>query len=312
MDDPPRSGEGGPVPGATASLVEWTSASTERVLGAFLSSVMQDLTRTPPSKSEVVNFTAISEEFLATSSTTGKTHTLPAFFTRPEAPDILAVAVEGSWAVVAIAALLIGRCSTTTPRGATSAPTLLYAHGVRTLTLLLLTLIQLGALGEAGLRNFHSHAPHVLLLPAHALALGTTLLLWILYHHLEAWHCESGVGVGVGVWACGACVGGVRAWQAVGVGGVPFLLVYPTISLASGLLQLFLCCLDAAALCHWVSQGKKDGELGQAWAWRREARKSLPEGRLVRKRGKGWGGKVRGDSQGRCCKRNTGKYLSSK
>ncbi|XP_050714538.1 ATP-binding cassette sub-family C member 8-like isoform X2 [Eriocheir sinensis] len=251
MGDPLRPGEGGPVSEATAPALEWTPASTERALRAFLNSVLQDLSRPPPSKSEQVNFTAIAEEFLATSSTTAKVHTLPAFFTRPEAPDILAVAVEGSWAVVAIAALLIGRCSTTAPRGATSAPTLLYAHGVRTLTLLLLTLVQMGACGEAGFRYYHSQAPHILLLPAHALALATTLLLWALYHHLEAWHCEGGVGVGVGVWACGACVGGVRTWQAVGVGGVPPLLVYPTLSLACGLLQLLLCCLDAAALLHW-------------------------------------------------------------
>ena len=256
MGDPVRPAGGTPGSDATPEVVALMSASTERVFNEFLSSVLSDLVRPPPSRSEVVNVTAIMEEFSSQTTTTPETPSPVLFFTQPETPDTLAVGVAGSWAVVVVAALLIGRCVTTVPSGTLApSPTLLHVHGIRTLLLLLLTLTQAGACGEAGLRYYHSHDPHVLLLPAHGLALATTLLTWILYHHLEAWQCAGGVGVGIGVWACGACVGGMRTWQAVTVGGVPPLLVYPTLSLAGGVLQLLLCCLDVAALLQWVSLG---------------------------------------------------------
>lgn len=267
MGDPVRPAGSTPGSEVTAEVVELSPASTERVFKEFLSSVLSDFAQPPPSKSEVVNVTAIMEEFSARTTTTPETPTPVLFFTQPETPDTLAVGVEGSWAVVVVVALLIGRCVTTVPRGALApSPTLLHAHGIRTLALLLLTLTQAGACGEAGLRYYHSHAPHFLLLPAHGLTLATTLLTWTLYHHLEAWHCAGGVGVGVGVWACGACVGGVRAWQAVGVSGVPPLLMYPTLSLAGGVLQLFLCCLDVVAFLQWVSRGWGKDK-GREWGW---------------------------------------------
>ncbi|MPC71977.1 hypothetical protein E2C01_066270 [Portunus trituberculatus] len=253
MGDPTR--QDGITPGSDIpGVVALTPASTERVFKEFFSTVLNDLMRQPPSKSEVVNVTAIMKEFSAQVKSTSEAHTPVLFFARPESPDTMAVALAGSWAVVVMTALLIGKCVTTTPKNFCAAsPTLLYAHGIRTLVLLLLTLIQAGACGEAALRYHHSQAPHVLLIPAHVLALFTTLLTWILYHHLERWQCGGGVGVGVGIWLCGTCVGGVRVWQAVGLGGVPPMLVYPTLSLACGALQFLLCCLDVVAFLHWVS-----------------------------------------------------------
>ncbi|XP_063873338.1 ATP-binding cassette sub-family C member 9-like isoform X2 [Scylla paramamosain] len=253
MGDPSRldgSIPGSDIPGGVVTL---TPATTKRVFKEFLSTVLNDLVRQPPSKSEVVNVTAIMEELSTHAKTTSESPTPVLFFARPESPDTLALALEGSWAVVVMTALLIGKCVTTTPKSSCAAsPTLLHGHGIRTLVLLLLTLTQAGACGEAALRYHHSQAPHVLLIPAHVLALVTTLLTWILYHHLEKWQCGGGVGVGVGIWSCGACVGGVRVWQAVGLGGVPPMLVYPTLSLVCGVLQLLLCCLDVVAFLHWV------------------------------------------------------------
>ncbi|KAG0730314.1 ATP-binding cassette sub-family C member Sur [Chionoecetes opilio] len=251
MDDPVRPYVRPVGSQVTGEVVAVVPASTE-VIKELWSSVLSDFTRPPPSKSEVVNVTAILQEFSA--HTTPTPHPAASLFlSRPDTPDTLAVGVAASWTVIMVAVVLIGRCVTTTPRGAlTPAPTLLHAHRLRSLVLLLLTLTQAAACGEAGLRYYQSQAAHLLLLPAHALTLTTTLLTWALYHHLEAWQCGGGVSVGVAVWACGVCLSGVRAWQAVGVGGVPPLLVYPTLGVAGGLLQLLLWGLDVAALLHWV------------------------------------------------------------
>lgn len=224
-----------------------TPSTTEKVFKEFLSSVVRGLTQPPPSRFEQVNLTAVTERLTALSPKPREPFLSPDL---PDTPDLLAVGVGGAWAWVLLLLLAYrglctrGRCSST--------PLLLGAHTGRTLTLILLTLVHLAACGEAGLRYSRSTAPHVLLIPAAVVWLLTTLLSAGFYHATEKWRSPAYVVVTVGVWACSVGVGVVRAWQAV-AGGVPLLLVYPTVTFVGLVLSAMMLLLDLCTLVRWVS-----------------------------------------------------------
>nr|XP_053630896.1 ATP-binding cassette sub-family C member Sur-like [Cherax quadricarinatus] len=223
-----------------------TPATTEMVWKQFLASVTRGLSQPQPSRMEQVNLTAVRVR-LASLTPTPPTPFLSLHL--PDTPDLLAVGVGGAWAWVLFLVLAYrGLCGRGKPY---TTPSLLPAHAARTLALLVLLLVQVGACGEAAVRYWRSSVPHVLLVPAACVALLSTLLAAVFYHAIETWRAPAFVVVTVGVWACGVGVGVVRAWQVVG-GGVPLHLVYPTLAILSLAFATVLLLLDLWTLLTWT------------------------------------------------------------
>ncbi|XP_042213487.1 ATP-binding cassette sub-family C member 9-like isoform X2 [Homarus americanus] len=226
-----------------------TSATTEMVLKEFLSSVGRSMAGPQPSRTEYVNLTAIKIKYDALAALTSTPPTPLLSLCLPDTPDLLAMGVWSAWAWVMITVLLCRSLCTRTPPFTT--PILLHAHVLRTLTLLVLTLVHVAACGEAGLRYWRSASPHILLVPAAAAALSTTLITAVFYHTIECWRCPAYIVVTVGVWACGAGVGVVRVRQIVGV-GVPEWAVYPGVVVGGLVLTGIMFIIDLWTLLRWT------------------------------------------------------------
>nr|XP_027220485.1 uncharacterized protein LOC113812760 [Penaeus vannamei] len=233
---------------AGAREVTLTEVTTEVAFNEFLSSVYRGLTRPPPSARDQVNLTGVMARL------TARTPAPPTPLLSPDLPDtsdLLGAALGGATLLLLLLVLLYRGCCARVAAPAPATPTLLPAHVVRTLIVLALVLVQLGACGEAAVRHWRSPRPHVLLTPAPVLTLASTLVTAAYYHALETWAAHGYVSVSTSVWAWQSGLGMLRIWQVV-VGGVSPWLVYPCLSAAAVLLAALLLVLDVATLVAWV------------------------------------------------------------
>ncbi|XP_042877609.1 ATP-binding cassette sub-family C member 9-like isoform X1 [Penaeus japonicus] len=228
--------------------VTLTEVTTEVAFNQFLSSVYRGLTQPPPSARDQVNLTGVMARL------TARTPAPPPPLLSPDLPDtsdLLGAALGGATLLLLLLVLLFRGCCAKPAAPAPTTPTLLPAHVARTLVVLALVLVQVGACGEAALRHWKSPRPHVLLTPAPVLTLASTLVTAAYYHALETWAAHGYVTVSTGVWAWQSGLGMLRLWQVV-VGEVSPWLVYPCLSAAAALLSALLLALDAATLATWI------------------------------------------------------------